>query len=77
MVRIYSNGSNLSLVQHLMILFKWVFLISCNNKIDGKKPALMDDYYEGDKCDVDYEILGLLNISMNWLNDVMISYCNY
>lgn len=27
--------------------------------IDGKEPAIMDDFYKGDKCDIDYEILGL------------------
>ena len=36
----------------------------------------MDGYFEGDKCDVDYEILGLLTVSMNWLIEWIISYCD-
>ena len=48
-----------------MILLKWVIKYYSINRIDGKKPALMDDYYEGDKCDVDYEILGLWTGSIN------------
>ena len=48
-----------------MILLKWVIEQSSINRIDGKKPALMEDFYEGDKCDVDYEILGLWTVSMN------------
>ena len=32
--------------------------------IEGKKPAIMKNYYEGDKCDTDYEILGLWTVSM-------------
>lgn len=35
--------------------------------VDNKKPVIMDDFYEGDKCDVDYEILGLWSISKNML----------
>ena len=59
-----------------MILLKWVFLFYCINWIDGKKPAIMDEFYEGDKCDVDYEILGLWTVSMNWLIEWIISYCD-
>ena len=48
-----------------MILLKWVLVLESSQIIDGKKPALMDNFYEGDKCDVDYEILGLWTVSMN------------
>lgn len=48
-----------------MSILQWL-----NWRLDGKEPALLPNFYKGDKCDVDYEILGLWPIGksfvLNW-----------